>query len=82
LGIIKILAKNFEQLEEKDLSLFAHLNQTVAIIVQHLAGNMLSRFTNFLTEDGEKNVGSGDEFEINNYSKQQVDLEQRLAILF
>ena len=27
---------------------------SIAIIVQHLNGNMLSRFTNFLTEDGEK----------------------------
>ena len=27
---------------------------SIAIIIQHLHGNMLSRWTNFLTEDGEK----------------------------
>lgn len=30
-----------------------HVN-SVAIIVKHISGNMLSRWTNFLTEDGEK----------------------------
>jgi len=29
-------------------------SNSIAIIMQHLHGNMLSRFTNFLTEDGEK----------------------------
>ena len=27
---------------------------SIAVIVQHMAGNLKSRFTNFLTEDGEK----------------------------
>lgn len=37
--------------------LFKPLNEdsnSIGIIVQHLWGNMLSRWTNFLTEDGEK----------------------------
>lgn len=29
-------------------------SNSVAIVVKHMSGNMLSRFTNFLTEDGEK----------------------------
>jgi hypothetical protein len=29
-------------------------SNSVAVIVKHLSGNMLSRFTNFLTSDGEK----------------------------
>lgn len=29
-------------------------NNSIAIIAKHLVGNMLSRWTNFLTEDGEK----------------------------
>jgi hypothetical protein len=29
-------------------------SNSIAILVKHLAGNMLSRWTNFLTEDGEK----------------------------
>ena len=66
--------KTFEQLEEKDLH---HLptseSNSIAVIVQHLAGNMLSRFTNFLTEDGEKEWRQrDDEFEIHNCTKQQL----------
>jgi hypothetical protein len=66
--------KAFEQLEEKDLHyLPTSESNSIAIIVQHLAGNMLSRFTNFLTEDGEKEWRQrDDEFEVHNYSKQQV----------
>ena len=33
---------------------FAEDSNSIAIIVKHVAGNMLSRWTNFLTEDGEK----------------------------
>lgn len=47
--------KTFEQLEENHF--FYRPNEdsnSIAIIVQHMYGNMLSRFTNFLTEDGEK----------------------------
>lgn len=47
--------KSFAQLEEADF--YFKPNETansVAVIIQHMAGNMLSRWTNFLTEDGEK----------------------------
>jgi len=66
--------KTFEQLDEKDLHFLpTSESNSIAIIVQHLAGNMLSRFTNFLTEDGEKVWRQrDDEFEVHNYSKQQV----------
>jgi len=40
-----------------DEALFAAVDSqsnSVAIIVKHLAGNMRSRFTDFLTSDGEK----------------------------
>lgn len=33
---------------------FAEDSNSIAIIVKHITGNMLSRWTNFLTEDGEK----------------------------
>lgn len=36
-------------------------SNSVAIIVKHLCGNMLSRWTNFLTEDGEKSWRKRDE---------------------
>ena len=47
--------KTFEQLEEDDLHWMPGIDgNSIAIIVRHLAGNIFSRFTNFLTEDGEK----------------------------
>ena len=47
--------KTFNQLEDQDL--FWQYNQatnSIAIIVNHLWGNMKSRWTDFLTSDGEK----------------------------
>lgn len=41
---------SFEELKKE----FEDDSNSIAIIVKHLAGNMLSRWTNFLTEDGEK----------------------------
>jgi hypothetical protein len=42
-------------------------------MIQHIVGNMLSRFTNFLTEDGEKEWRNrDDEFEVHNYNKLQL----------
>lgn len=47
--------KTFSQLTDEQL--FVQLNQesnSIATIVKHLCGNMLSRWTDFLTTDGEK----------------------------
>jgi len=45
----------FAQLEEKDFHYaFNEESNSIAVIIQHISGNMLSRWTNFLTEDGEK----------------------------
>lgn len=47
--------KAMEQLQEQDL--FWQYNEesnSISTIVNHLSGNMLSRFTDFLTSDGEK----------------------------
>lgn len=47
--------KTFAQLNDSELHWQYNENSnSVAIIVKHMAGNMLSRWTNFLTEDGEK----------------------------
>jgi len=57
--------KTFNQLAEKDL-FWQYNNQSnsLAIIVKHLSGNMLSRWTDFLTTDGEKSWRNRDqEFE-------------------
>src|SRR3569833_3093099 len=57
--------RTFSQLSDEQL--FWQYNaetNSVAIIVQHLHGNMLSRFTDFLTSDGEKDWRNRDaEFE-------------------
>jgi hypothetical protein len=66
--------KTFVQLNDTDF----HFKPTsesnsIAVIIQHMAGNMLSRFTNFLTEDGEKSWRKrDDEFEEHSYTKQQL----------
>ena len=64
--------KTFEQLNDWDFHYKPNEeSNSIAIIIQHMAGNMLSRWTNFLTEDGEKEWRQrDDEFEIHDYSKQ------------
>ncbi len=45
----------FSQLEEADFHYAPNAeSNSIAVIIRHLHGNMLSRWTNFLTEDGEK----------------------------
>lgn len=57
--------KAMDQLEPEQL--FVAVNEdtnSIAVIVQHLSGNMLSRWTDFLTSDGEKEWRNRDgEFE-------------------
>ena len=66
--------KTFSQLSEKEL--FWQYNEnsnSIAIIVNHLSGNMLSRWTDFLTTDGEKDWRNRDEeFEDNIHSKTEL----------
>ena len=52
----------FAQLEEKDFY-YAPSEQSnnIAVIIQHMHGNMISRWTNFLSEDGEKPGRNRDE---------------------
>ncbi len=66
--------KTFAQLKDEDFHFRASTeSNSIAIIIQHMAGNMLSRWTNFLTEDGEKEWRQRDgEFEINDLGKQQL----------
>ena len=63
--------KAIEQLEEQQLFFAANEDtNSIAIIIQHLAGNMLSRWTDFLTTDGEKEWRNRDgEFEENHTNK-------------
>jgi hypothetical protein len=52
----------FAQLDEKDFYYTpGESSNSIAVIIQHMHGNMLSRWTNFLTEDGEKPGRNRDE---------------------
>ncbi len=66
--------KAMEQLEPEQL--FASANDdtnSIAVIVKHLSGNILSRWTDFLTTDGEKETRNRDaEFENNLQTKEEV----------
>ena len=66
--------KTFDQLKEEDFFFQpASESNSIAIIIQHLYGNMMSRWTNFLTEDGEKHWRKRDEeFEIMKCSKDDL----------
>ena len=47
--------KTFAQLNDDAFILVPNENSnSLALIIQHLHGNMMSRWTDFLTEDGEK----------------------------
>ena len=66
--------KAIEQLEPEQL--FVSVNEdtnSIATIIKHISGNMLSRWTDFLTSDGEKEWRNRDtEFENDLQSKEEV----------
>lgn len=66
--------KTFAQLADADFHFQPNsASNSMAVIIQHMSGNMLSRWTNFLTEDGEKDWRNRDaEFEVHQYSKLQL----------
>lgn len=63
----KLGDQTLERLSEADLHRQPdETSNSIAVIIQHLHGNMMSRWTNFLTEDGEKEWRRrDDEFEEN-----------------
>lgn len=84
-GFLKDSIKRFRYYKELGDKTFAQITDaqffeepvkdtnSIAVIVQHLYGNMLSRWTNFLTEDGEKHWRKRDaEFEAMQLSKADV----------
>ena len=66
--------KTLQILNEADLHFTpAADNNSIAVIIQHMHGNMLSRWTNFLSSDGEKEWRRRDaEFEEQNLNRQQI----------
>lgn len=75
LNYYKSLAdKTFAQLSDKELNWqYTKDSNSIATIVKHMNGNMLSRWTNFLTEDGEKPWRTRDaEFETAYLTKEEL----------
>ena len=71
-----LLGENtFSQLSDEDLFWQSPSeNNSIAIIVNHLNGNMLSRWTDFLTTDGEKDFRNRDqEFENIIITRKELD---------
>lgn len=66
--------KTFDQLTNEDFHFQPNKeNNSIAVNIQHIAGNMLSRWTDFLTSDGEKEWRNRDtEFEEQDMTKQQL----------
>ena len=72
--------KTFDQLTDTDFHFQPNAeNNSIAINIQHMAGNMFSRWTDLLTTDGEKEWRNRDiEFEEQNLSRQQlIDLWEK-----
>ncbi|NNE56095.1 MAG: DUF1572 family protein [Flavobacteriales bacterium] len=59
----KTLAENsIEQVSENRINWYFHNDtNSLAIIVKHMSGNLVSRFTDFLTSDGEKSWRNRDD---------------------
>ncbi|WP_318312477.1 DUF1572 family protein [Flagellimonas crocea] len=78
--------KTFDQISDTDIHWkYEESNNSIAIIVKHMVGNMKSRWTNFLTEDGEKTWRERDsEFERPYSSKSEMitEWEQGWQCLF
>lgn len=78
--------KSLERLSDEEIHIrIAPSSNNVATIVKHMSGNMLSRFTDFLTSDGEKPWRKRDEeFEDTYTSKAEMldAWEQGWACLF
>ena len=66
--------KTFTQLNDSDFHFAPNEeSNSIAVIIQHMSGNMLSRWTDFLTSDGEKEWRNRDnEFEVNDQTKTQL----------
>ena len=77
-GYYKLLSeKTFSQLTDEQLFIEANSeSNSIATIVKHLRGNMLSRWTDFLTTDGEKEWRKRDEEFENDISTREELLQK------
>ncbi|HKY06165.1 MAG TPA: DinB family protein [Blastocatellia bacterium] len=67
--------KAIDQISDEGLNeILSAGNNSAAMIVRHISGNFLSRFTDFLTSDGEKPWRDRDaEFEDARYTREEVN---------
>lgn len=67
--------KAIQQVSDQSLnSVLGTDNNSIAVIVRHISGNLVSRFTDFLTSDGEKPWRNRDsEFQDNQYDRREVE---------
>ena len=70
----KLAERAIEQISDEEF--FATIDEeanSVAVVVKHIAGNLVSRWSDFLTTDGEKPTRDRDaEFEINDDSRKEL----------
>lgn len=82
----KLGDKTIDQLLEADIHWqLNEVSNSIAMIIKHLSGNMASRWTDFLTTDGEKSWRNRDgEFENDIVSKQEMEIvwDKGWTILF
>ncbi|WP_296148826.1 DUF1572 family protein [uncultured Flavobacterium sp.] len=68
--------KAIDQLEDEQLFIAANEDtNSIAQIVKHLSGNMLSRWTDFLTSDGEKEWRNRDDEFVDTYQSKEELLD-------
>ena len=68
--------KTFERLTFEELQHeFSNDSNSISIVVKHIVGNMLSRWTNFLTEDGEKEWRQRDDEFVDSYTTKEELIE-------
>ena len=73
----KMAEKVFDQLEDQDFYYVPdEESNSIAVIIKHMAGNMRSRWTDFLTTDGEK----PDRHRDTEFVEQDKTLEQLLEV--
>lgn len=66
--------KALEQVSDKNLNrVFSPEGNSIPMLVRHISGNLMSRFTDFLSSDGEKPWRNRDaEFETREYSRAEI----------
>lgn len=68
--------KTFDQVDDSKIHWqFNDESNSISILVKHIVGNMLSRWTNFMTEDGEKKWRNRDDEFVDSYNSKNEMLQ-------